>query len=239
MNALLHQIGTELRLTLQRGESLLVAFGIPVGVLWFFGSIDLGPQRTDGSLGLTASVLAVSVMASAMVSLGIATGFERRYRVLKRLGSTPLGRTRLLTAKILAVAMIEMLQIILLLSFATLVLGTRINLQPLRLVAVVILGTSAFAGLGLLLAGSLRAEANLALCNALFLALLMSSGAVVPVEKLPAVLRTLGGWGPVVPLAQGLASGLSLPAADGLVWLKLGLWAVAAPVVAVLSFRWE
>jgi len=239
MKAFLRQTVTELRLTLSRPESLLVAFGIPVAVLAFFGSVDLGPPRAGGDTGLTVSVLAVSVMASAMVSLGIATGFERRYRVLKRLGSTPLGRPRLLAAKITATLVIEVLQIFSLIMFAIVRLDANTYIHPLWMLAAVVLGTSAFAGIGLLLAGTLRAEANLAICNALFLLLLLTSGAVVAQEKLPPLLEVIGRLGPVGPLSDAFRLGVSSGPFDFLVWLKLGLWAVLAPAFAAVSFRWE
>ena len=55
-------------------------------------------------------ILALAVMSTSMTALSIGTGFERGYGVLKRLGSTPLGRPRLLAAKILAVLAVEILQ---------------------------------------------------------------------------------------------------------------------------------
>src|SRR5439155_17545524 len=62
---------------------------------------------------LVPGVLSLAVMAAAMVSLGIATGFERRYGVLKRLGTTPLSRGGLLVAKTATVLVLEILQILL------------------------------------------------------------------------------------------------------------------------------
>src|SRR5205085_1992665 len=59
---------------------------------------------------LVPGMLALAVMSTAMVSLGIATGFERRYGVLKRLGATPLSRAGLLAAKTIDVLAIEVLQ---------------------------------------------------------------------------------------------------------------------------------
>lgn len=50
-------------------------------------------------------------MSSAMVSLGIATGFERSYGVLRRLGTTPLGTRRLVFAKVTATLFIEIGQL--------------------------------------------------------------------------------------------------------------------------------
>src|SRR5436305_4683339 len=110
-------------LTLRRGESVLLALGIPVGLLVFFSVVDLG--FTDSAAKhpvdfLAPGILALAVMSTAMVSLGIATGFERQYGVLKRLGSTPLGRPRLLAAKTIAILAVEVLQVAVLVGVAAL-----------------------------------------------------------------------------------------------------------------------
>ena len=52
-----------------------------------------------------------------------------------------------------------------------------------------LLGTVAFAGIGLLMAGTLRAEANLAAANGLFLVLLFLGGMAYPLAKLPGARR--------------------------------------------------
>ena len=66
-------------------------------------------------------------MSSAMVSLGIATGYERHYGVLKRLGSTPLSRAGLLTAKTLNVLVLEVVQ-----AIAIIVTGIALGLEHRR-----------------------------------------------------------------------------------------------------------
>jgi ABC-2 type transport system permease protein len=101
----------ELALTLRRGESLLLTLGIPVLLLVFFSLVDVLPTGTDDPVDFLApGILALAVMSTAMVGLGIATGFERQYKVLKRLGTTPLGRPALLGAKTAAVVVVELLQ---------------------------------------------------------------------------------------------------------------------------------
>ncbi|NED78883.1 ABC transporter permease, partial [Streptomyces sp. SID11233] len=63
---------------------------------------------------LTPGVLALAVMSTAFTGQAIATGFERRYGVLKRLGASPLPRWALMTAKTLSVLVTEVLQVVLL-----------------------------------------------------------------------------------------------------------------------------
>src|SRR5688572_18433623 len=121
MKRLVFQTRAEVGMTLRRGESLLLALGIPVLLLVFFSVVDVLPTNTEDPVDFLApGVLALAVMSTAMVGLGIATGFERQYLVLKRLGTTPLGRPALLAAKTLSILAVEALQIVVLVVIALL-----------------------------------------------------------------------------------------------------------------------
>jgi ABC-2 type transport system permease protein len=238
--ALAAQVGIELRLTLRRGESLLALLGIPVGVLLFFDQVEVVETGFAEPLDfLVPGVLALAVVASGMVSLGIATGFERAYGVLKLLGATPLGRGALVAAKSMSVVLLEVLQVAVIVGVAAL-LGWPVTARLLPAAGLLVLGTVAFAGLGLLMAGALRAELTLALANALYVAFLLLGGVVVPLDRLPGGLEAVAKGLPATQLAEGLravlVAGEEVPA-----WALLGLlaWAVVAPVAAVIMFRWE
>ena len=147
------QLRAELMLLARNGEQLLLTFVIPILLLSFFGSVDVLPSGDVEPIQfLVPGVIAVAIMSSAMVSLGIATGFERSYLVLKRLGATPLTRGQLVVSKILSVFCVQVIQVAALLSLG-LFLGWEPagNQWPLAIVAV-LGGTSAFAGIGLILA---------------------------------------------------------------------------------------
>jgi ABC-2 type transport system permease protein len=233
------QVEVETKLTLRRGESLIVTLGIPVGILVFFGNVDLVDTGYREPLDfLVPGVLALAVMSTAMVSLGIATGFERRYGVLKRLGSTPLGRSGLLTAKTLTVVVVEVIQA-LIIVVAGVLLGWSPGGGILEAIAVMMIGTVAFAGLGLLMAGTLRAEATLAVANGGYLLLLVLGGMAYPLTKLPLALQDVARVLPAAPLAEclrGALTGAGIPGAR--LSILIG-WAVITPLLAARSFRWE
>jgi ABC-2 type transport system permease protein len=237
---LLAQTRAEVVMTLRRGESLLLTLGIPVGLLVFFSLVDLGFTTTDKPVDFVApGILALAVMSTGMVSLGIATGFERQYGVLKRLGTTPLGRPRLLGAKIIGIALVEVLQVAILVPVAY-ALGWHPHGNAGLTLLAVVLGTIAFAGLGLLMAGALRAEVTLAAANGLYLVLLLLGGMIVPLEKLPEGLQAFARLLPAAALSDVLhataGTGASVPARA---WVVLAVWAIAAPVAAAFTFRWE
>jgi ABC-2 type transport system permease protein len=251
---LMAQTAVELRLTLRRGESVLVTVVFPVLLLLFFGTVPILPVVAgEGPVAtLYPGILALAVMSSAMVSLGIATAFERQYGVLKRLGGSPLPRPALLGAKILSVLAVEALQVVLLTSTAVLLgwppSGAAPGAPRLLLAAIgLLLGTAAFGGLGLWMAGSWRAEAALAGANGLYLVLLLLGGLLVPVDRLPGPLAPLAAVLPSAALAGVLRAALTGPSVPGpggpgtLVTelLVLGLWAVLAPALAAFTFKWE
>ncbi len=241
MSPLSAQIGAELSLVRRNGEQLLVTLGIPLLLLGFFGSVDILPTDTDEPVDfLVPGILALAIMSTSMVSLGIATGFERSYLVLKRLAATPLGTGRLIVAKTIAVACVEAVQMALLVA-----LGLTLGWGPasanwLFALAAVVVGTFAFAGIGLTLAGNLRGEVNLAAANGLYLVLLLLGGVLFPLDRLPAFLEVIGRATPTHALADVLADSLmSTGAHTATSWLVLGAWAIIMPMVAARTFRWS
>jgi ABC-2 type transport system permease protein len=240
--AVVAQARVELTLTLRRGESLLLTLGIPVLLLAFFSVVDVLPRPAgvDQPVDFLApGILALAVMSTAMVSLAIATGFERSYGVLKRLGSTPLGRPALLVAKTAAVLAVEVLQVVVLVAVAGL-LGWRPGGSVVVAGAAMLLATVAFAGLGLLMAGTLRGEVTLAAANGLYLVLLLLGGMVFPLARLPAGLEAVAELLPAAALTLALDAALTSPVTfPAEPWAVLFGWAVVAPALAAWRFRWE
>ena len=234
------QLRQELTVMARNGEQLLLLIGIPVLLLVFFSQTNVLP--TDGLANidfLMPGILSLAIMSTAMVSLGIATGFERSYGVLKRLGTTPLGTKRLVAAKVVATCCIEITQLLALVAVG-LILGwspSSINLPSLLLALV--LGTSCFAGLGLIMAGRLRAEINLAAQNGLYLVLLLLGGILIPNSELP---KSIAWLAEVLPssllseLLRNIFGNNELKISD---LASLAIWAIGACLVAVFSFKWS
>jgi len=217
---------------------------IPAAVLLFFASAGIVPGAAGRPVDfLLPGSLALAVIASGLVNLGIATAYERSYGVLKRLGGSPLPRWGLIAAKLAAVLALEALQVVLLLAVATAVLGWRAPSEASigAFVAALLLGTLAFAGLGLLLAGTLRAEATLAVANGLFLGFLMIGGIVLPVDHLPAPLGSIARILPAAALSDALRAALgSAPSPEpASAFLLLAGWGAVMAGLAVRTFRWD
>ncbi|HSL98340.1 MAG TPA: ABC transporter permease [Candidatus Deferrimicrobiaceae bacterium] len=240
--ALLALVAMELRLAARRGENVLISLLVPPAVLLFFAATGLVPGTGDGAVDfLLPGSIALAIIASAFVSLGIATAFERAYGVLKRLGGAPVTASLLVTAKVVAMLVIVVLQVGVLVLVAWGLLGwspgpgASVGLA----LGAIALGTAAFAGLGLLMAGTLRAEATLALANALFLAFLMLGGIVLPTDHLPAALQPISAVLPATALADLLRVAFAdggNPAAPAAL---LVAWAAAAAALTARTFRWS
>lgn len=241
MKALLAVLRVELALTARRGDSLLLLVAIPLLLLVFFSSVDVLPLPADVDDPvdfLAPGVLALAVVSTGMVQTAIGVAFERQYGVLERLGTTPLGRGRLLGAKLLGILVVEVVQVVLLGAVAA-SLGWDPSWAAAAGVGAVALGTAAFGGLGMLMAGRLRGETTLAVANGLYLVLLLLGGMVFPLSELPGALEALAGALPAAPLASLLHDAAAGVGGSGGDWAVLGAWAVAAPAAAAATFRWR
>ncbi|MFH8470046.1 ABC transporter permease [Streptomyces sp. NPDC017991] len=234
------QAALETKMLLRNGEQLLLTVIIPTLLLVLFSAVDIVDTGDGKAVDFLApGILALAVMSTAFTGQAIATGFERRYGVLKRLAVSPLPRWGLMTAKTLSVLVTEVLQVILVTAIA-LVLGWSPHGNPFAVLLLLVLGTAAFSGLGLLMAGTLKAEATLAAANLVFLLLLVGGGVIVPLDKFPQGAQDVLGLLPISALSEGLRDVLQHGA--GMPWGDLGIlvvWAVAGLAAAGRFFRWE
>jgi ABC-2 type transport system permease protein len=230
----------EAALLLRSGEQLLLTVAIPLGLLGLLVAVpvvDTGPGRAVDVL--VPGVLALSVMSMAFTSLAIATGYERRYGVLKRLGASPLPRWGLLAAKAATVVGIEAVQVALVAGLG-LALGWSPQGSALVVAGLLLAGTFAFAGLGLLMAGTLPAEVTLAAANLVYVLLLVSGGVVTPLDRFPEAVRPILGATPTGALTEGLR-GVLLDG-SGVPWANLAIlagWVAVGFTAAARWFRWE
>lgn len=237
------QAAMEAKLMLRNGEQLLLAIVIPLIVL--VGIVEAAKHLTLHITHrpvdeFTPGVLALAIMSTAFTSLAIATGFERRYGVIKRLGSSPLSRTGLLLGKVLALVLIELLQIVVV-GVVGLILGWSPQTSAAAFtgsILAVVLATAAFGSLGLFVAGVLRAEATLAAANLIYL-LLMAGGAVVLPTTSYGSFGHVAKWLPSGALGNGMRGALISGHIDWTSLIVLGCWAVLGATLTARTFKWE
>ncbi len=237
------QAGLELRTLARNGEQVLLTLIIPILLLLVFSQESLISVGHGSRIDFVApGILALAVLSTSFTGLAIGTAFERRYGVLKRIGATPLSRSGLVAAKAVTVLTVQAGQVILIVV-VSLLLGWNPVVTPVSVgsaLAVLVLGSAAFTGLAMLMAGTLRAEATLAAANLVYLVLLGIGGVLFPLTKFPASARPTLLLLPSGAMSDGLRAALShgtgLPGKDLLV---LACWAVAGIVLAARTFRWE
>ena len=239
------QASLEAKTLLRNGEQLLLVLIIPVLLLVGFSQehfISIGSGKSNRVDFVVPGIIALAIMSTAFTSQAIATGFERRYGVLKRLGATPLSRVGLIAAKTCTVIAVELAQAVIIIGVGF-ALGWHPDATAVGVVWAVLLalvGTAAFSGLALLMAGTLRAEATLAAANLVYLILLGVGGVLFSLNQFPK-----GARGPLKLLPSGaLSDGLhnvlqyhgGFPGTD---FLVLVVWAAVGIGLAARTFKWE
>ncbi|MEZ0493056.1 ABC transporter permease [Kineococcus sp. TBRC 1896] len=230
----LRQARFEATIALRNGEQLLLTLLLPALVLvgvTRVTSLDLGSgDRPALALG---GVLALAVVSTAFTGQAIGTGFDRRNGVLRLLATSPLGRGGLLAGKVLAVLALVVVQVVVLGALAA-ALGWSPSGRLVLAVPAVLLGVAAFTALGLLLAGTVRAEGTLAVANFAWVLLLAGGGLVLPSPLSPVTdLLPSGALGTAVREALGAGTLAAGPL------VVLAVWAIAGSLACARWFRWE
>ena len=238
--SLLAQLRVELLLLLRQPENLLVILVLPVLILVFFSSFRVLPSVRGKPIDfLVPGVLTLAVMSTGMVTLGISTAYQRYYRVLKRLGATPLSRPSLVLAKAASVALVEVGQVVLIVLLAHFAFGWTGGGNWWMAVVLLLLGSFTFAAIGLAMAGALRAELTLGGANGLYLVFLILGGIALPLRQLPGLVQPLARVLPAAALSSSLRSALTGQPLGAASLALVIAWAVAMGILATTLFRWE
>ncbi len=233
----------ELASLLANGEQLLVSLVLPLGALLgmvYSTAVPLGSVTPQRRVDLAVpGVLALCVISAAFTAQAIATGFDRRYAVLRLLGTTPLGRDGLLWGKALATVGVEIIQWVVI-GAVGLGLGWAPTWAGLGYAALLLLaGTWAFVALALLLAGTVRAEGVLALANLVWVLLLVLGGVLVPAAQLPGPLGAIATALPSGAVADGLRTAFVDGRFAALPLVVLLGWGALGTALAARLFRWS
>ena len=225
---------------LRNGEQLILAVVLPLLALVGLTVTPLLDGMGDTRVNVAVpGILALCAMSTAFTGQGISTGFDRRYGVLRFLSTTPLGRAGLIAGKIIAVLAVLALQVLV-------VTGVAFSLgwQPeasgwLLGLALLVLGAAAFTAIGLLVAGTVRPEATLAITNLLWILLGALGGIVIPAERLPRLAQDSVHLLPSGALGEGLRDAFLHGTLNDNAVLVLLLWLVLAGAAAIRWFKWN
>ncbi|MFC3479318.1 ABC transporter permease [Kocuria carniphila] len=226
----------------RNGEQFLLLIILPILALIGLTVTDLLDSfRPDGATRLDVAVpgvLVLCVISSAFSGQGIQTGFDRRYGVLRYLSTTPLGRGGLIAGKLLAIIVVLALQYILIGGTAALMGWRPDPLAVLGSIPFLLLVAVAFTGVGMLIAGTLRAEATLAILNLVWVALAAGGGVLFPTSALPGWISWLVDLLPSAAAGELLRSCFLAGQFALLPALVLAVWAVLSWAATVKWFKW-
>lgn len=228
---------------LRNGEQLILAIVLPLLALIGLTVTPLLHDMTSPGISrvdiATPGVLALCAMSTAFTGQGIATGFDRRYGVLRFLSTTPLGRTGLIAGKAVAVAVVLGLQVVVIGTVASF-MGWSPAIEGIpAAVLLLVLGAAAFTALGLLVAGTVRPEATLAITNLLWILLAAGGGIVIPPEALPDLLAAVVQLLPSGALGEALRSALLQGQFNLTAFSVLAGWTAISGAAAVRWFKWS
>lgn len=234
----------ELMAMLKNGEQLMLNIALPLTALVVLAhTAFLDPYAREFSASrldfAVPGVLALCIVSTALSGQGIATGFDRRYGVLRFLSTTPLGKSGLVLGKVIAVLLVICIQYALVILLS-LFLGWHLSVMGILMsIPTVLLGAAAFTSLGLLIAGTVRAEATLVIVNMAWGILAAGGGTLIPQHHLPSFFNTLVDFLPSGALGSALRAEFISHHFLLMPHLVLLAWTALSGLLASKYFKWS
>ncbi|MEW2485407.1 ABC transporter permease [Streptomyces sp. NPDC048411] len=237
---------TETRLFLREPGSLFWILVFPTALLTILGLIPsfrdpddaLGGRRVI-DLYVPVAVLLAMIMAGIGAMPPVLTGYRER-GILRRMSTTPVPPSALLTAQIALHGAAALGSTALVMAVGRIAFGVALPGQPFGYVLALLLSTASVLVLGALLCALSRTtKASSAISSVVNLVMMFSAGVWIPVQSMPDTLRRIVEVTPFGAASQALdraASG-GWPG-----WVQLGvmaLWAALVTGLATRLFRWE
>lgn len=237
---------SETRLFLREPGSLFWILVFPTALLTILGLIP-SFRNPDDALGgrrvidlyVPVAVLLAMIMAGLQAMPPVLTSYRER-GILRRMSTTPVPPSALLTAQIALHGAAALGSTALVMAVGRIAFGVALPGQPVGYVLALLLSTASVLVLGALLCALSRTtKASAAISSVVNLVMMFSAGVWIPVQSMPDTLRRIVEVTPFGAASQALdraASG-GWPG-----WVQLGvmvLWAAVVTGLATRLFRWE
>lgn len=247
MTAFMTLTRTQARVFLR--EPVVVAFGLifPAVLLLVIGSVFPGATEVNAELGdkSLVQIYAPASAVMALLTLGIAMlpqaiGLDRERGILRRLSVTPAHPRLLVAAHVLVQAVAVTIATIGAVLVGRLAFDLPLPQAPGWFLLAFVLSAAALLGIGVLIGALVpTAQAGTGTGMLLYFPMLFFAGIYVPLEIMPAGLRTISGWTPAGAAANAMGDAWAGTAPTATSLLVLGVTAVASGVLAARLFRWE
>jgi ABC-2 type transport system permease protein len=239
-------IWTELKLAWRNPVGLIFGLGLPVLLLVIFGSIPATTRATKEFGGVSffnvyvPTLMVLVLMVLGLIGLPGPLATYREQGVLRRMSTTPVPPSWLLTAQLAVNLLLAVLGVALVLGVGAGALGLVLPRQPGGFLLSLVLTAGALFGMGLFAAAVAKtAQLATGIGMALFYPLAFLGGVYFPLAGMPATVRDIAEATPSGAAVQALNASLDgrFPGAGDL--LVLAAWALVSAVAAVRMFRWE
>jgi ABC-type multidrug transport system permease subunit len=188
---------------------------------------------------LVPGLLGMSLMGGGLWGVGFVIVDMRIRKLLKRFLATPMRRTDFLAGIMISRILFIIPEVLIILLFARFAFGVVIYGNLLSLVFLILLGSIAFAGVGLLVASRAQTlETVSGLMNLVMLPMWLLSGVFFSSDRFPGVLQPLIKALPLTLLIDALRGVMLEAASLTSLWVEIaGLFAWGA-ITFVLALRW-
>ena len=229
----------EFRLNVKNGEQFLLLIIIPIAIFVTLTQTSIiGGTKWEIARALSVSVT-ISVLAAGFTSLAIATAFERRSGTLVTMGVTPITRVELVIGKTLSTFYLAAISTAVLMIVAV-IIGWRPSISASITPLILILGIASVSGLAFLLAGTVRAEAVLALANGIFVIAMIFGGIIFQYSGIAGNVINMF---PPAALSNCMAHALdAVPTDSPSILLSVGAlfaWSLIGTLAAAKFFKWR
>jgi ABC-type multidrug transport system permease subunit len=230
-----------LELSFRSKQALVYGYLVPLLFLLAFGSVFRA--ETPLLLGQMGQLLTITILGGACFGMPTALVAERERGIWRRYRLLPVGTCSLvgsvLAARVIIVSSAAALQI----AAAHLGYGTPLPAHPVQMVMAILLVTSSFLGLGLLVAALANDVPSVqAMGQCLFLPMIMIGGVGIPLLALPIWAQKFSGFMPGRYAVDILQRGYEDPSGvrdAGFSVLALCVIGGAATLAGSRLFRWD
>jgi ABC-2 type transport system permease protein len=242
-----HELRAAQLLFWRNREAAIFTFLLPVVFFLIFGAVYgnsvITKEHIRGAAFLEAGMIGYGVAATCFAGLGITMVVRRESGVLKRIAATPLPKPVYLLAVLASTFIVFLIEAVLIVVAGRLLFSVAFPQRWFSLLAILLLGATVFAALGLGVTSLVRtAEGSSAVINAIYLPMAIIAGTFFSPKSYPGFLRSIA---EVLPLTHYTKLTRDVMVRNHHLWadwgsiLVVALWGVVGLVFAIRGFRWQ
>jgi ABC-2 type transport system permease protein len=234
------------KLVLREPYSIIFGVAMPILLLIIFGSVPTFREPISSDTTMTVFDLYIPIlMVTVLIMIGllglpIPIVRDREIGWLRRISTTPISPTKLLTAQVTINIILAAVGFVILVVGSSLIFGVNIVLHIPGFFLSIALATMAMFSLGILIAAVAPSQgAANGMMMALLYPLLFFAGVYVPMQVLPSSLQTVASFTPVGAAVKALESSMQGTFPSIIPLLVMTAYTAFFSYIAIRYFRWE